>query len=186
MIKSTKFLTLLLMSVYMLTSCNFGKSQSAEEQNNTVAGEEENDNSNLQKAPQFEVTTIDGQKISLDNSVADNKPMLIYFTASWCPMCAQNWPAIAEVYSEYKDRVNFVAISIDPTDDNEVMTKLAEEKDLDFPLVKGSPQVMLEFGVDSQATTVGVNEEGYIEFQKNKVVLTADEYRDLIEQLLKK
>lgn len=170
------------MSFLLFSSCNFGNSKSSEKQEKTAAQEDKN--SNLKKAPQFEVTTIDDQKISLEQSLADKKPMIIYFTASWCPTCAQNWPAIAEVYPEYKDRVNFVAISIDPTDDNEVMTKLAKEKNLDFPLVKGTPQVMLDFGVESQATTVGVNADGYVEFQKDKSVLTADEYRDLFEQLL--
>lgn len=182
MIKSIRIITLSLSSAFLLSSCNFSNSE--KEQNNVVVAEEKNNNS-LKKAPQFEVTTIDGKKISLQQSMAENKPMLIYFTASWCPTCAKNWPAISEVYTEYKDKVNFVAISIDPTDNNKVLTKLAEEKNLNFPLVEGSPQVMLNFGVDSQATTVGVNEEGYVEFQKNKTVLTADEYRDLIEQLLK-
>lgn len=116
--------------------------------------------------------------------MADNKPMMIYFTASWCPMCAQNWPAISEVYPEYKDKMNFVAISIDPTDDEEVMAKLAKEKNLNFPIVAGTPQVMLDFGVKSQASTVAVNEEGYVEFQKDKTVLTAEEYRDLFEKLI--
>lgn len=182
MFKSIKMITLTLMSFLLFSACNFGNSKSSEKQEKTTAQEDKN--SNLERAPQFEVTTIDNQKISLEQSLADNKPIIIYFTASWCPMCAQNWSAIAEVYPEYKDRVNFVAISIDTTDDNEVMTKLAKEKNLDFPLVKGTPQVMLDFGVESQATTVGVNTDGYVEFQKDKSVLTADEYRDLFEQLL--
>jgi peroxiredoxin len=182
MFKSIKIITLTLMSFLLFSACNFGNSKSSEKQEKT--GTQEAKNSNLEKAPQFEVTTIDNQKISLEQSLANNKPIIIYFTASWCPMCAQNWPAIAEVYPEYKDRVNFVAISIDPTDDNEVMTKLAKEKNLNFPLVKRTPQVMLDFGVESQATTVGVNEDGYVEFQKDKSVLTANEYRDLFEQLL--
>ncbi len=184
MFKSIRIISLSLMVSLFFTACNFNNSKSSEKQEANADGEEKNDNSNLKKAPQFEVTTIDGQKISLEQSLADNKPLIIYFTASWCPMCAQNWPAISEVYPEYKDRVNFVAISIDPTDDKKVMTKLAEEKNLDFPLVKGTPKVMIDFGVDSQATTVGVNEDGYVEFQKDKTVLTADEYRDLFEKLI--
>jgi peroxiredoxin len=146
---SIKIFTLTLISLLLFSACN---SESSEKQKRTAEQEDKNDNSNLKKAPQFEVTTIDDHQISLEQSLADSKPMIVYFTASWCPMCAQNWPAISEVYPEYKDKVNFVAISIDPTDDKEVMTKLAEEKDLNFPLVKGTPQVMLDFGVESQAT----------------------------------
>jgi len=182
MFKSIKIISLSLMALLFFTACNFNNSKSSEKQAANPDGIDKN--SNLKKAPQFEVTTIDGQKISLEQSLADNKPLMIYFTASWCPMCAQNWPAISEVYPEYKDKVNFVAISIDPTDDKDVMVKLAEEKNLNFPIVEGTPQIMLDFGVESQATTVGVNEDGYVEFQKDKSVLTAEEYRDLFEQLI--
>ncbi|AVR45093.1 hypothetical protein C7S20_07315 [Christiangramia fulva] len=190
MFKISKISTLSIMALFLFSACNFGNSQSSEEKDKTSTQKDEvqqvakENNRNLKKAPEFEVTTIGNQKISLEKSMAENKPIMIYFTASWCPMCAKNWPAIEEVYPEYKDKVNFVAISIDPTDNEEVMTRLAEEKNLHFPLVKGTPQVMIDFGVGSQATTVGVNEDGYVEFQKDKTVLTADQYRDLFEQLI--
>jgi peroxiredoxin len=184
MFKSIKIGIFSLVALVLFSACNFGNSKSSEKKEETTKLVKDDESNTKRKAPQFAVTTIDGQKISLERSLAENKPMMIYFTASWCPMCAKNWPAISEVYPDYKDEVNFVAISIDPTDDKQVMTKLAEEKNLEFPLVKGTPQVMIDFGVDSQASTVGVNDEGHVEFQKNKAVLTANEYRDLFEQLL--
>lgn len=180
-----KLLFFFFTATLLVTSCNSNNSKTKGDDTTSANNEEVAYNTNLEKAPQFEVTTIDGEHISLEKSLSENKPMLIYFTASWCPMCAQNWPAISEVYREYQDKVNFVAISIDPTDDKDVMTKLAAEKELDFPLVQGNPQVMLDFDVQSQATTVGVNKEGYVEFQKNKSILTVEEYRSLLEQLIK-
>lgn len=182
MYKRIKLSTFSVIAVLLFSACNFSKSSEKKEE--VTAMEVNNASSDLKKAPQFEVVTIDDQKISLKQSLADKKPMIVYFTASWCPMCAKNWPAISEVYPEYKDKVNFVAISIDPTDDDEVMTKLAKEKNINFPLVKGTPKVMIDFGVKTQATTVGINTEGVVEFQKDKSVLTADEYRELFEQLL--
>ncbi len=137
------------------------------------------------KAPDFEVTTTDGKKVSLKQSVKDSKPTVIYFTASWCPTCAKNWPALSKVYPEYKDRLNFVAIGIDPTDDEKVMSKLAKEKGFTFPITAGNPKVMIDFGVKSQATTVGIDHKGYVAFQKDMTVLSADEYRALFDQLLK-
>ncbi len=139
---------------------------------------------NQDQAPNFEVTTIDNETISLQSSLDDNKPVVIYFTASWCPICAQNWPALSEVYPEYEDRLTLVAIGIDPTDDVETMKKLSEEEGFTFPVTKGIPQVMLDYDVDSQATTVGVNRDGLIEFRRNKMVLSADEYRELFDSLL--
>ncbi|MGQ1948794.1 peroxiredoxin family protein [Geofilum sp. OHC36d9] len=183
MYKRFRLSTFLVIVVLLFSACNFCKS--SDKKAEVTEMEINKANSDLKKAPQFEVVTIDDQTISLKQSLADQKPMIVYFTASWCPMCAQNWPAISEVYPEYKDRVNFVAISIDPTDDDQVMTKLAKEKNINFPLVKGTPKVMIDFGVKTQATTVGINKAGYVAFQKDKAVLTADEYRELFEQLLK-
>jgi len=187
--KRIRLSTLSVIVVLLFSACNFSQASDKKTEMTEMKAKpemaEKETMDELKKAPAFEVTTIDGQQVSLQASLDEGKPMVIYFTASWCPMCAKNWPAISEVYPEYKDRVNFVAISIDPTDDEEVMTKLAEEKNIHFPLVKGTPQVMIDFGVKTQATTVGVNKEGQVAFQKDKTVLSADEYRALFEQLLK-
>lgn len=175
----SKFSFFTILSIFFLGACNDKTSQSSGDE---IAVEERSD---LKKAPEFEVTTIDGETISLQQSMDENKATVIYFTASWCPMCAKNWPALSEVYPEYEDRINLVSISIDPTDDEEVMRNLDEKHNFEFPVVAGNPEVMLDFGVDSQATTVGVTRDGDVAFQKNKSVLSADEYRELFDQLLK-
>jgi cytochrome oxidase Cu insertion factor (SCO1/SenC/PrrC family) len=139
---------------------------------------------NAEIAPDFEVTTVSGDTISLQNSLDEGKPIVIYFTASWCPICAQNWPVLTEVYPEYEDKLTLVAIGIDPTDDEKTMRDLANEKGFSFPVTRGIPEIMLEYGVDSQATTVGVNKDGEIAFRKNKMALSAEEYRELFDQLV--
>lgn len=141
-------------------------------------------NTELVKAPDFQVESIDGEVFSLTKSVEEEKPTVIYFTASWCPVCARNWPVFTEIYPEYKDKINFVAVGIDPTDDEQTMRALSDEKGFTFPVTVGKPNVMLDFGVESQATTVGINKEGYVAFQKNKVALSADEFRVLFDSLL--
>ncbi|MEX2604682.1 MAG: redoxin domain-containing protein [Gracilimonas sp.] len=139
---------------------------------------------NLKKAPSFEVTTVSGETISLQESLDNDKPVVIYFTASWCPICAKNWPTISEVYPEYEDKLTLVAISIDPTDDEDTMRELSKEKEFTFPVTRGLPDIMLDYGVESQATTVGINKDGNIAFRRNKMALSADEYRELFDQLV--
>ena len=140
--------------------------------------------SDTNKAPSFEVTTVDGQTISLDQSLEDGKPVVVYFMASWCSVCARNWPAISEAYPEYEDQLTFVAVSIDPTDTADVIRKLAKERNFKFPVTAGLPQLMLDFGATTQATTVGIDRNGNVAFMKNKENLSADEYRDLFAGLL--
>lgn len=136
------------------------------------------------QAPNFEVTTIDGQTISLEQSLSDGKPVVVYFTASWCPTCAKNWPVLSEVYPEYEDRLTLVAISIDPTDTEDVMRKLSEEKNFTFPSTEGKPDIMMDFGVTEQATTVGVDLDGNLAFKKTGQALSAEEFRELFSGLL--
>lgn len=165
--------SLLFLLLFAITSC----SQQGESE--PAANEE-----NLNKAPDFEVTTIDGETISLQQSLADGKPLLVYFTASWCPTCARNWPSMSEVYPEFEEKITMVAISIDPTDTEEVMRKLSEERNFLFPSTAGKPQIMIDFGVSGQATTVGVDRDGNIAFKKPGQALSADEYRELITSLI--
>lgn len=134
-------------------------------------------------APQFSATTTQGEKVSLDGYLQTKKPLLVYFTASWCPTCAKNWPSINEVYKTYKDRVNFISISIDPTDTNEVLEKLATKHNLIYPMVEGNPKIMVDFGVKGQATTVLVNSKGEITFM-DRGHITLKEYQDLLDNLL--
>jgi len=159
----------------------FSACSSDQDQTSRVDSEQQ---SAADKAPDFEVTTIDGQTISLQQSLEDGKPVVVYFTASWCPTCARNWPAMSEVYPEYKDKLTMVAISIDPTDTEDVIRKLAEERGFTFPSTAGKPNIMVDFGVSGQATTVGVDRDGNIAFKKPGQALSADEFRELFAGLL--
>ncbi len=171
------FVTLLSV-LFLLGACS---SENPDKTAENIANAEQ---SELKKAPNFEVETLQGDTVSLQQSMEEDKPLMVYFTASWCPICAKNWPVLSKVYPDYKDELNFVAIGIDPTDTREVMVDLAEEKGFKFPTTWGHPQIMVDFGVESQATTVGVNRDGYITFQKNKTALSEEEYRTLFDQLV--
>lgn len=171
-------ITALLGLLLMTAACSSKKSDAVDKTQQAEA------DTTLRAAPSFQVTTIKGDTVSLQQSMAENKPMVVYFTASWCPICAKNWPVLSEVYPDYKDKLNFISIGIDPTDTRKVMTKLAEKENFKFPLTWGHPQIMVDFGVKSQATTVGINHDGKIVFQKNKTALSEQEYRQLFDQLV--
>ncbi|REL38467.1 TlpA family protein disulfide reductase [Rhodohalobacter sp. SW132] len=172
-LKTSTPVLLMILSAFLFASCN--------QQGETDQSQAANDRD---RAPDFEVTTVDGQTISLSESLDEGKPMVVYFTASWCPTCARNWPVMSEVYPEYEDRLTMVAISIDPTDTEDVIRDLSEEKNFRFPSTAGHPQIMLDFGVSGQATTVGVDRDGYITFKKEGEALSADEFRELFAELL--
>ena len=173
MTKLISSVCILLTSVLTLSACSHKRTESAPRTDSSTV-----------KAPDFEVTTIAGKKISLQSSLKEGKPMVVYFTASWCPKCAKNWPELSKVYPEYKGKLTLVAISIDPSDTEEVIKVLAGEKGFTFPVTAGHPEIMLDFGVENQATTVGINRDGQIAFQKSYTTLTANEFRTLFDTLI--
>ena len=178
-----RYFFLLLISILLLSlifvSCS-GENRSSQQQSEMSQAE----TAEPSAAPDFEVKTLDGETVSLQKSLDKGKPVVVYFTASWCPTCARNWPVLSEVYPEFEDRLTLVAISIDPTDTEEVMRNLAAERNFRFPSTKGHPDIMVDFGVDRQATTVGVNLEGDIAFKRTGEALSADQFRELFTGLL--
>lgn len=176
--KLSPYITLLIGIFLVVSACSSDNGNQEKTQNNAQTATE------ARKAPNFQVTTIEGDTVSLQQTMEQNKPMVVYFTASWCPVCAKNWPVLSKLYPEYKNRLDLVAIGIDPTDTKKVMRKLAKEEGFTFPITAGKPDIMRDFGVKSQATTVGINSDGTIAFQKNKTALSEQEYRKLFNQLL--
>jgi len=63
-------------------------------------------------APSAAVTTLDGQPANLSTFLAEKKPVVIEFWATWCPLCKELEPAMAEAKKKYDGRVVFVSVGV--------------------------------------------------------------------------
>lgn len=73
------------------------------------------------------VTTVDGDSFSVTDEglkSTNGLPLLVDFSATWCPPCQKLKPIFHELGEQYRDRVNFVSID---TDD---MPALAQRYDI--------------------------------------------------------
>ena len=136
----------------------------------------------VKAAPSFTVETIEGRTVSLDAYKAEEKPIVLYFMASTCTSCAKNWKNINEVYPEYQGVVDLVAVSVDPTDDRELLKKLAADKGFTFETVEGNPQLAVQYDVKKQTAKFAIDKEGNI-VSRHDGVLTAEEWRELFESV---
>lgn len=69
-----------------------------------------------QLAPKFTLSTVDIGEVSLDEVLSLNKLVLVDFWASWCGPCIASFPALKELYSNYKDQgFEIITISLDDT-----------------------------------------------------------------------
>lgn len=67
-----------------------------------------------QIAPEFTLTTISGDEVTLSEVLSKNEMVLVDFWASWCGPCIRSFPALKRMYSKNKDHgFEIVTISVD-------------------------------------------------------------------------
>ena len=85
-----------------------------------------------EKAKLNHVELFDGTRF--DPKSIEGKPTLIYFWASWCPICRQELPPLEKRYQTYKDK-GFTIIAINFRDKPERARALIESvKPISFPV----------------------------------------------------
>lgn len=90
-----------------------------------------------QQAPDFTYTDLQtGKQVKL--SELRGKPVFLNFWATWCPPCVGELPHFQRLYSRYKDKIHFIAVSID--EDAAAPQAFARQKGYDFPIGCGDPQ----------------------------------------------
>lgn len=87
-----------------------------------------------QAAPDFSFTYLDGTKSRL--SELRGKPVFLNFWATWCPPCVGEMPHFNAVYPRYKDKINFLAISLD--DSMQEANAFMQQKGYSFPAGYGN------------------------------------------------
>lgn len=111
------------------------------------------------------VYTETGTPLSF-SKIADGKPLVINFWATWCPYCVQETPDYLDIYRDYEGRVSFAFV--DCTDGSretvdKAATWLADNGFGDLPAyydTKSEAQYM--YGASSLPTTVVVSAGGEV------------------------
>ena len=67
--------------------------------------------------PDFVVVTTEGKAVRLSDFTKNEKPIIVYFMATWCPYCAQDYAALSKVYKNYQNDVSMISISLDLGED---------------------------------------------------------------------
>ena len=94
---------------------------------------------------------------SMDPEIAftNGKPTYLEFYAEWCEICKEMAPEVAELKTDFDDRINFVFLNVD----NPKWDKFIKE----FK-VNGIPQInIIDANANLLATLTGLQEENTIE-----------------------
>ncbi len=116
----------------------------------------------VEQLPDFTVRTIDGSDFTLSEALKDHELVLINLFATWCPPCGNEFPYLQQAWEQASDRVAVIALSVEPTDTDEVLRQYAEEKGMTFPVGREEGTDLSRFVTEGIPTTVLVDRTGKV------------------------
>lgn len=100
--------------------------------------------------PDLEVDDFAGEPVALADDTGS--PLVVNFWASWCPPCIAEMPDLEAVHQVADDRVTFVGINTQDT--QERASKLAQQTGVTYDLVRDPDAELFQaFGVFAMPTT---------------------------------
>ena len=112
-------------------------------------------------APGFSLLDVDGNEVSL---ASFDRPVIVYFFATWCPYCSQDLTTLSVVYSDYSDDIAIVASSLDLDEDADLIKQYQEKySGLDEVIfAPGIEDMLKSYNVRFTTSKYAVNSEGKI------------------------
>lgn len=112
-----------------------------------------------EQAPNFELTSVDGEVISTADLTG--KPTLLYFWAPWCGVCKASMPNLESYYQENKEQVNVVSVALSFEQLEEVHMALLKHK-LTFPTLIGNADVAEQYKIEGFPTYYLLDKNGEV------------------------
>ncbi len=131
------------------------------------------------QVPAVTARSLDGQTVVLpaDRSTA------VFFFAGWCGTCVPEAAALGELHRTHGDKVNIIAVDVDPTDAPETISGFLEAAgDPQYPVVHDIDGAMrTAFGVASLDVTVVIDASGRVVY-RDAVPSTLEQLREAFSQ----
>ena len=119
---------------------------------------------------------LDGKKVRLDK-LAENKPLLLYFWATWCKPCRKTQPKVAALAKEYKDRVKVVGINVGGLDSPKDIKKYRSRHRITYTmLIDRDDEAVKAYSVSAIPVIILVDETGKILFRDNEVPANLEKF----------
>ena len=114
------------------------------------------------KAPDFTVETSDGRQLSLSDFTASEKPVVLYFMASWCPNCKRDLASANSAYPAYSDDVEFLTVSLEPRDNAPYLERYKNTGGHSWDFALSNPLVSSSYAVRYTTTKFAIDKDGII------------------------
>ena len=112
-------------------------------------------------APDFEVTTLNGEQVRLSDYRGER--IMLNFWATWCPPCRAEMPDMQKLYEE--EDVTILAVNMTETESNiEAVGTFVDDYELTFPiLMDETSDVMTSYKIQAYPTSYMIDSNGRIQ-----------------------
>lgn len=164
------FVGLILLSILFLSACSAKPENPA---TGNAASEKLEPSYGVQKGqipPDFTIKTIDNKQYTLSDFSKQNKPILLYFWASWCPYCSKDFDVVKNIYPKYVDKVTFLAIDLDPNEKAGLIRNYKDRKGLEgIDFAEADINILSNYGITHTTTKYAIGKGGLISYKGSGV-----------------
>lgn len=122
------------------------------------------------KAPDFELSELNGTKVSL-HEFKGNRPVLLYFWATWCPSCRSAKPDVIKLREQTKeDELEILAINVGSGDSLEKVKRYQESHPVNVPVLYDYDGLVTQaYHVQGIPLFVLINDDGDIVYRDHRL-----------------
>ena len=136
--------------------------------------------------PDFVVVTTEGKAVRLRDFQENKTPVIVYFMATWCPYCAQDYQALSNVYKNYENNVSIISISLDLGEDlnilREYKKKYPELEKVMF--ATGQSEILVNYKITKTTTKYAIDRNSKIIYA-GFGVFDEEQWKILLDELSK-
>ncbi len=133
-------------------------------------------------APDFSITTADGEYLSLDE--LKGKVVLLDFWGTWCPPCVESVPGLRDLNKRFAKESSFVMISVSSDGDEDKWKDfIAKERMVWVQYLDRDRKVQRAFRVDRFPTYIVLDPDGVVRYRSSGMSLDKEA---LLEDAVKK
>ena len=110
-------------------------------------------------APAFELSTLDGQRIS--SAELRGKRVLLHFWATWCGVCRAEISSLKALEQSLPDDTRLFSV-VANSDELETVRAFVREHDIRYPVLLADAATLRRFGVRAFPTNYYLDEQGRV------------------------